>query len=373
MDLADKSPATGARYVAIDGLRFVAALAIVLHHYASMMESPFWDGLFSKNYLFVDFFFAISGFVIFHNYAAKLDNVAAYGDFLKNRIARVYPLHLLTFLFYLLLAATLWRAKADRAFVDPAAILPNLLMVHAWGTTSLTTFNYPSWSISAEWFAYLLFPAVVWLLRRGGALAALGAALAIVGALEVAAFLGVIKPWTTLTFHMGALRAMPTFLVGAALAHALPRLSLPIASFMPAVGLFLAAGLAMFVGLNDRFIVLLLIACLVTAVVAERNGARGALTGRLAARLGDYSYALYMIHPLIAVLLVNFVGGKMLRLAGTPLILWCFFCAIVPNILAAALIYNSVERPARHWIRHFNPFAIWRSIWGHSAHGKRTW
>ena len=221
------------RYVAIDGLRFVAAMGVVAHHYAGLAGAPWAESRFAKYYLFVDFFFAISGFVIFHNYGSRLSNLSAYGDFLRNRIARVYPLHLLTFLGYAALALTIWRDKTDRSFVDAAAIAPNLLLAHAWGTTGGTSFNYPSWSISAEWLAYLAFPLVVWLIARGGAKGALVAAGLIVAGLEFAAHAGLIEPWTTLTFHFGALRALPTFLIGAALAHGIEAAPLRLPTHAP--------------------------------------------------------------------------------------------------------------------------------------------
>ena len=346
-------PVAPVRYRAIDGLRFIAAMGVVAHHYTGLAGSPFLETLFAKNYLFVDFFFAISGFVIFHTYADRMTSLAAYGDFLKNRIARVYPLHLFTLLLFALLAATLWRAKPDRGFVDPQAFIPNLLMIHAWGTTSLTAFNYPSWSISAEWFAYLLFPAVVLLLRRAGALATLLVALAIVAGLETAVHRGLIEPWTTLTWHFGALRVLPTFLAGAALAHAIDRLPLRIDGFGPAWALFAGSFLAMAAGLDDRLIVLSLLACLVATAVAERDGATGLLTRRVMAGLGDLSYAIYMIHPLIGMVFIGFVGGKLLHLTGSPLVAWAAFCAFVPNLVVSWFLFHGFETPARRFVRDF--------------------
>lgn len=344
-------PAEFKRYAAIDGLRFFAALGVVVYHYAVLSGNSGLESLFSKNYLFVDFFFAISGFVIFHSYGGRLTGISAYCDFLKNRIARVYPLHLATLLVFMLLAATLWRGKSDRAFIDPAAILPNLTMMHAWGATQTAAFNYPSWSISAEWFAYLSFPAVVWLTRLGGAKAAVCAALAIVMGLEAAAHLGWIEPWTTLTYHFGALRALPTFLAGAALACAIEAIPLRIHSFGPAWALFLTAFLEMTLGADDRLIIVLLLACLAAAAIAERDGAKGLLTRKTMAGLGDLSYALYMIHPLMGMALISLLGVRIFHLAGTPLVLWCAFCALVPNLIAAYFIYHRFETPWRRRVR----------------------
>ena len=344
-------PAAPVRYVAIDGLRFLAAMGVVAHHYVVLSGDASLDSLLSKNYLFVDFFFAISGFVIFHTYADKMTSLSAYVDFLKNRIARVYPLHLLTLVLFALLSVTLWRAKADRGFVDPAAFMPNLLLIHAWGVTKATSFNYPSWSISAEWFAYLLFPAVVWLVRRGGARAAIVVALLIVAELEFAAWRGAIEPWTTLTYHYGALRVLPTFLAGAALARSIDTIELRIKNFAPAWALFAGSFLAMMAGEDYRLIVLMLLGCLAATAIAERDGARGVLTRPAMAGLGDLSYAIYMIHPLMGMALIGVGGVRILHLSGAPLVAWCVFCAIVPNLVVAWLVYHRFESPARRFVR----------------------
>lgn len=346
-------PATLTRFVAIDALRFLAAMGVVAHHYSGFTQNAAIISVLSKNYLFVDFFFAISGFVIFHTYGDKLNGVTDYVDFLKNRLARIYPLHLITLLIFGLLALTIWRDKIDRAFVDPAAFLPNLFLTHAWGATDGTAFNYPSWSISAEWFAYLLFPAVVWLVRRGGSTAALVVAAACVGALEIAENAGLLRPWTTLTWNFGALRALPTFLVGAAIANSLPSIRFRLASFAPAWLLFCCACAGMAIGLNDRLIVLLLVSCLLASVIAERDGARGLLTRPIMAHFGDCSYALYMLHPLVAILFMNLMSRGPLAFTGNALVAWCIFVALVPNLVLAPLVYRGLETPARRWLRNW--------------------
>src|SRR5262249_6282770 len=100
-------------------------------------------------------------------------------------------------------------------------LLWQLTLLHAWGVTASPGWNAPSWSISAEGFAYLLFPllapALMWIRERGTAL------LIAVAALAVTALLFVIAHWTLNTW-VGApalTRVFGEFVCGAALCRAI--------------------------------------------------------------------------------------------------------------------------------------------------------
>ena len=112
----------------------------------------------------------------------------------------------------------------------------HLFMVHAWGTTAAVGWNFPSWSISAEWAAYLLFPLVAALVLKAqrwrGAIAA-GALALCIGSFVALSNLHTVLPWvgrdfSQMTAQIGALRILPSFLLGVALyafgrAHAAPK------------------------------------------------------------------------------------------------------------------------------------------------------
>ena len=83
------------RFAALDGLRGVSAIAVVLFHLPLAMHA-YGSPLVREAYIFVDFFFVLSGFVIAHAYAARIETVASVGDFLLRRVARRWPLHLAT-------------------------------------------------------------------------------------------------------------------------------------------------------------------------------------------------------------------------------------------------------------------------------------
>jgi peptidoglycan/LPS O-acetylase OafA/YrhL len=146
-----------------------------------------------------------------------------YGFFLQRRLARIYPLHFVTFL------AVVCYVVAGRlmgvGFSDPDAyavseIPANLLLVHGWGLGRMS-WNYLSWSVSAEWFAYLLFPLLTWILLPHQRDPWLRLALAVSSLLALYWFAEPLlgQKLTHLTVNFSILRIVPEFVLGIALYH----------------------------------------------------------------------------------------------------------------------------------------------------------
>lgn len=152
------------RFQVLDSFRGLCALFVVVYHLHvsdSFAEIAFFRG----SSIFVEFFFVLSGFVLAHGYAFR-ENLS-FGPFLSARFFRLYPLHLFMLLVFVLLELGKWSALEffgisfnNMAFTNDYAlesILPNLLLVHAWTPfTNPLSFNTPSWSISIEFYMYLL-------------------------------------------------------------------------------------------------------------------------------------------------------------------------------------------------------------------------
>src|ERR1700682_1554172 len=155
-------------------LRGIAALWIVVFHFSEIVAkfvSTNYSLLLAKGYLMVDLFFIMSGFIITHVYNKKFQSGLSsknFRDFIVARFARVYPLHFFTLALLVLLVAS---SKGWNPVQDPAAITTNLLLIHSFGIHKIFTWNVPSWSISAEWWAYMLFPALVIFINRKKGLA----------------------------------------------------------------------------------------------------------------------------------------------------------------------------------------------------------
>ena len=146
----------------LTALRFLAAAWVVVYAFWPDLDVGVLPHAVAKGYLGVEVFFVLSGFILCHVYLEAFGTKRSdYGGFLWARLARVYPLHLFTLfgVIALGLAATVAGMSLNANMLDWASLPANLAMVHAWGLSPEAAFNHPSWSISAEWFAYLLFPA----------------------------------------------------------------------------------------------------------------------------------------------------------------------------------------------------------------------
>src|SRR5258706_11891723 len=82
----------GLRFRALDSWRGVCALLVAAHH-LEVRGFFYWQPLVRNAWLFVDFFFVLSGFVIAHAYGEKLSNGADIKAFVMRRFGRLWPLH----------------------------------------------------------------------------------------------------------------------------------------------------------------------------------------------------------------------------------------------------------------------------------------
>ena len=352
----------------LTSLRFIAAFWVLLYHFKDHLGLDLGRfGLVADGYLGVDLFFTLSGFILAHVYLAALEGGRfGYGGFLKNRIARVYPMHLaaLGAMVALFAGASALGAGVGSADAFKWSDLPaHLFMVHAWGTTEAVGWNFPSWSISAEWAAYLLFPLVAGLVlkaKRHAALMAAGALALCLVSFAALDTLHAVLPWvgqdfSQMTAQIGALRILPSFLLGVALyafgrAHAAPK------SWAWPIVCASAGWIALVCTLNlwEGLVWFGLAGLLYGLAETSRHGIDAPISGRMFVFLGAASYALYMIH-----LPIDIVWFHALERFGVSeasgLIVRAFAVGgvFVVCIAASALAYLWLEEPARNWVRGF--------------------
>lgn len=142
----------------LTSLRFVAAAMIVLTHSRPHYEfSRTWGDPLDLT-LAVNFFFVLSGFILAYAYPTL--DAAGTRRFLVARAARLWPLHLATFVLFL---PVVYVYAVSMPSSTPIAMPANLALLHAWVPfpDSYFSFNPVSWSISTELGLYLLFPLLI--------------------------------------------------------------------------------------------------------------------------------------------------------------------------------------------------------------------
>jgi peptidoglycan/LPS O-acetylase OafA/YrhL len=348
-------------YVApLTGIRALAALLVLGLHTEQNVPAGLNSLLpfFARGYLGVDFFFVLSGFIITHVYLASLvsPDRSTVPIFFWHRFIRLYPVHLtvlatLVAIVSLAIAAGIvlnnpqeWRWKD---------LFWHLSLLHAWGLTAGSGWNAPSWSISAEWFAYLMFPLLAPALirvrdRMTGVLIA-------AAALAVTALLFVMADWPLNTW-VGApalTRVFGEFLCGAALCRVvalgneLPR---PGGDFL-GTSAFIAFLLGASAGLPDFALIALLALTILGAARSSAYLAR-VLGSRPLVWLGELSYSVYMVHfPVLVVIrrLWERLGFADWEVAGK---IFAFLITVALVIAPATMLVYLVERPVRTRLHH---------------------
>lgn len=340
----------------LTAIRFWAALWVVLY--------DFWPDLTGgrppvilKGYLGVELFFVLSGFILSHVYLRAWEGGSfKYGSFLWARIARIWPLHVATLLGIGVLAgvATLMGAAMTHSVIAWDALPANLLLVHAWDLAPRVGWNHPSWSISAEWFAYLIFPVFAFFFAKLAARPKLTATAVLV--LLIPAYWLFEKtqgfPLTSATTHLGFLRILPPFAYGCAL-HLLWRSGVVQSRREAKLGFFTA--LAVIAALTSSgapdAAVVAAFGLLILSLAGLSSTGSAWFTDRVSVYLGEASFALYMV----AIPWRLGFGGlvdQVLHLpddANWPLLPW--LALVAGAVIAGMAAHNAVERPARILLR----------------------
>lgn len=347
---------------ALTGMRGIAAWFVVLYHIRLSIAGlpPVWVSVFAKGYLAVDFFFLLSGFVIWLNWGERLRDggLNAVPGFLWRRIARIWPLHMFMLgcaaLLALLLAALGRHDPVDYPFAE----LPlHILLLQNWGFTDHLAWNDPSWSISTEWAAYLLFPLLAFGIdwRRVPSWAVIGAiaaALVLLHALMADAPTLGTDIWT-----FGLRRCVIEFAVGSAVCALWLRWrdapARAVAAALVVAATLLAARAA---GAPETLTIPAAFAALLLALALTSGWRGNPLEARMIHYLGEISYATYLGHFLLFVVFkLAFVDDA----HAIPPILVTLYLALVLG--SSVALYHLVERPAQTWMnrpgQHRRPFA----------------
>ncbi len=337
-------------YRIFDCWRFVAAMLIMAYHF--VFWAPYGvetaTATLYRLLPLLDMFFMISGFFITTRYRDRVGDFGGYLRFMRARAARLLPLHYAITLFFAAVAVYAWAAGAQNyPWRENLEALPaHLLVLHALGATSGLALNYPSWSVSAEFFAYALFPVIALLLRFGGLRALLVAITVWIGVLELLSARGWFPSgsWTTAD-SMGAYRALADFMIGAAVATVVERRMLDVRSHVPGLLATALVLVAMLSGFHYPVVMPLMVVALVLTALAET--ARPDSTAFLSPLMPvtRVAFSIYLIHPVLEFIFLEVIWFH--GLAGHGLIGFYvyWFLPMIASIAAAM---------ASH--RYFEPF-----------------
>lgn len=341
-------------YRNLDGLRLIASVGIVLFHYNIYLSHaiPYTRPFTQRFPYFVDLFFVISGIVIAMVYGGRLATPRHYAAFVSARLARLYPLHLVTLLFYagigaLALAGTLRVINPER--YDFHDFVPNLLLVHAWGFGEGFSFNYVSWSVSAEFFCYLAFPLLLRAIR-GSALRGLLAVTLIAFAAELA--VGLIlehfpaPPGYNVDFVR---RAVVGFSLGIYIylhrERWARRFGARTIRFLGQLVFFAMLAALMSEASAELSLALVYLAVFLS-FVADEKGVALVPAWKGFSGLAELTYAVYMLHTVAATVVVSFLFP---RLFGTSD--WAVAASLAASLgvtyVLSVLTFRYLEDPAR--------------------------
>jgi len=352
-------PAGLSRLPSLTGLRFVAVLCVFAFH--ASLETPFANAGIERRYadvvantgwLGVSFFFVLSGFVL--TWSARPHDTAP--GFWRRRAAKVYPLHVITWAIALALVA----AAETPAGVGVA--VPNLLLIHAWfpQRSVFSSLNDVTWSLSCEVFFYLCFPLLLRAVRRIRPERLWVWAVGTVLLVPLLPLLSTLLPaspplpfgsgsvWQFWFVYVLPVSRLPEFCLGILLARMVlsgRRITVPVlpAAALVVAGYLVALQLPYLYGLTSATV--LPVGLLIVAV-AQRDlrGAGTFLARPTAVRLGEWSFAFYLVHRLLLEYSHLLLAPG--RTWSTPEACGLLVAAFAVSLLLAWALHMAVERPA---------------------------
>ncbi len=341
----------------LESLRGIAAICVLLHH----AEQPIFSWaipFLQTSWLFVDLFFILSGFVMTLAYRSKVWSGLRFSEYFSARFWRLYPLHLVMLLLFLpLIAFKYWFYHSGYGGTDPSltenwtSFFSEITLTKTLNYTPTGGWNSVSWSISAEFIAYIAFFGLLRVIRTPAALVSVSLALALV--LYALGFLW-FGPFSALTVDFGFLRSIPGFLIGVALyslyrRHQFSRQMNLHEIF--AVGMAIVSVSLTYYRPEFAYLSLIGFTYGIYVFSSSKSGWIGRLLEtRVPKFLGKHSYSIYMTHLLIMVGIDDFLAFVLKipleSITGVYALLLNLF-VITITIGLSVLTYRFIEDPFR--------------------------
>lgn len=370
---ATASPTGSSHLTAVDGLRGLAALAIVIYHLFTNAQSPElriaginilrplhdgWAG--------VNLFLVLSGFCLFWPYARDPNRRLTFGDYLGRRIRRIVPAYyasllLIPFIYWFLEVAGISKNHQvlPRSIAD---VFLHLTLLHSLFAETIRTWNGVTWSLGLEWTWYLLFPLALWLFRRTGAIRGLLVLTLLTVAYRVGLYLwfgpGDAYPLTeiewTFALRSFVLGRLFEFSIGMYVASRLAQGKVRPYTWAFAIVacplVLLAAHRATptdcFLPVRDMLYGVAGGLLLLAGTTPGHNPVRALLSSRFLKKTGECSYSLYLLHMPIVVCVCELLSRTGVH---GPVAFLFSFIALPVILLMSRVAYHSFEEP---FMRH---------------------
>lgn len=354
-------------YIALDGLRGVAALIVLAYHLFESFATSQVDQIVNHGYLAVDFFFVLSGFVVGFAYDDRFKKQRISNkEFVKRRLIRLQPMVVMGALIggicFYFAEFEGWDVKSVSITALLWATLLNMLLIPVTpkyeirGNGEMYPLNGPSWSLFFEYIGNLVY---MWFLRKlstkaltffVGIMAASITYYAIWGP-----FGGIGVGWTIDVPNMigGSLRILFSFSAGLLISRKFKPLNIKGGFWIASLILIVVHGIPRIGGyehfwmngLYEMFCLLIVFPFLV--ILGASDQSKSGTTKSISKFLGDLSYPLYLVHYPFLYLYLSYVKVHNLTFQESlPQAALFYFGSIVVGILALKLY----DEPLRKWL-----------------------
>ena len=337
----------------LDGLRGVAAVAVVIFHFMEIAVPDYADDFIAHGYLAVDFFFCLSGFVIAYAYDSRIKAIGLV-EFYKLRLIRLQPLVIIGSIIGLLcflldpfsnLAASYSAGQKVTMFITSCLLIPYPIVPQRY--FNLFHLNPPTWSLFWEYIANVFYALVLFRLRNK-TLWLLVFIAAVLLAYEAHHATNLAVGWSGTTFWGGGIRVLYSFSAG----MLVYRVNWLITSRLGFISLSFLLLLAFLMPYSIKINWLtepLLVIFYFPFLVALGAGARPAASLQGICRFaGEISYPLYMVHYPFIWLFLSYVERNKPSLNQLVLII------PIATVLLIVLAYFTlvfVDAPIRAYLK----------------------
>lgn len=345
----------------LTGLRGISALIVMLYHFLSLDAccQNYVPALIKRGYLGVDVFFVLSGFVMALNYARFFKDgitTSSYTAFMVKRLARIYPLYIVITLLFLPHydfsgLRGVWAVDAHLA-----DFIACVFMIQAWGF-GFANIAAATWSLSAEFFAYIIFPFTVFfaVYARPAYAWGLFALAAVFLYIVASSHLGIVGPMdvVSLSSALPVLRCLAGFFLGL-IGYRLSQVNACrtfLSSSTALIVLITGFLLALHFKAHDVIVFAFFLPILL-ALFYESACARLIFANRAADHLGVISYSLYLAHPLFMPVKTNLETIAARHDLGAITHLLIFIFVILLSWGSACLLYRFIEMPGRLYVQY---------------------